>query len=142
MGQRTEQQIAAEKDGISIAYILMALGLIAVFATDTSPFLRGYCVASMVISLMLSYAGRERKIGFFKAFLLSSVFSPVIGIIFIFTSPRLKDEEYKERMLQATAIRPDTPNIADQLQKLNELRKEGVLTDEEFENQKHKLLNA
>ena len=35
----------------------------------------------------------------------------------------------------------DTKNISDEILKLNELKKEGILTDEEYEKAKKKLLD-
>jgi hypothetical protein len=69
---------------------------------------------------------------------------PIVGAIFTLVSPRLRDEEYKEKMLEMTtkAASAKTASVADELLKLNELRKDGALTDEEFLAQKEKLLSV
>jgi Short C-terminal domain len=51
--------------------------------------------------------------------------------------------EVKGRMKGGTptsSSSPAQPDLADQLRRLGELRNEGLLTDEEFEAQKQKLL--
>jgi hypothetical protein len=94
------------------------------------------------ISLMAAFLGKERKIGFARAFFLSFFATPVIGFIVTLSSPRINDERYKQKMMEIAQGKAVVADVADQLQKLNELRKEGVLTDVEFQQQKEKLLNS
>ncbi|MCF8448952.1 MAG: SHOCT domain-containing protein [Taibaiella sp.] len=54
----------------------------------------------------------------------------------------MKDDEYKEKMLERAAASAPALSVAEELTKLNELRKEGVITDDEFAIQKERLLNA
>jgi len=54
----------------------------------------------------------------------------------------LQDEAYQERLFEVSSQLASSSSVADQLHKLNELRKDGVLTDDEFESQKYKLLNS
>ena len=58
---------------------------------------------------------------------------------------RLDDVENQQAAPQAAAPAPaagDNSDMLEQLQKLGELRKDGVLTDAEFEVQKQKLLQG
>jgi hypothetical protein len=96
--------------------------------------------------------GTARKIGFFQALILSLFFSPVIGIIGCLMSPTLEEERKKQELYQKLTKdeQPVTPtkiedqklpiSVADELKKLKELLDAGVLTQEEFDAQKKKLL--
>ncbi len=86
--------------------------------------------------------GRDRKIGVLGAYALSLLLSPLIGLIMTLSSTKLIDEEYQEKMLDIAENKTAASSIADQLYKLNELRIQGVLSDEEFTIQKERLLNS
>lgn len=47
----------------------------------------------------------------------------------------------KEEDIIATSASPDIDQLSNEITKLNELRQSGVLTEEEFEKAKKKLLN-
>jgi predicted Zn-dependent peptidase len=51
----------------------------------------------------------------------------------------VKPEEQEENETQVSS--PTTNDLSDEISKLNELHKSGVLTQEEFEKAKSKLLN-
>ena len=111
----------------------------------SSDFFRYMLMFSLVCSVAVGLVGYQRRIGFAGSFFLSLLASPVIGLIGTFLSPTLEDEAYKEKMLELTEQgNQATPFVADnkldQLYKLNELRKEGVLTQEEFNAEKAKIL--
>jgi len=143
MSVKTDQEIAAEKDGMVIVVLATVVICAFVGLSDMfSTYMRGVIFAGVLFSFMVARMGRERKIGYVKAFLVSSLLSPVIGLIVVISSPRLRDEEYKDKMLQAAENGGTGGAVADQLYKLNELRKEGVLTEEEFEQQKAKVLSS
>ncbi len=111
-------------------------------------FIASYLTMFWVLVFTLSYIftvaagmiGKDRKIGFWPAFLIAS-FIPVLGFIFALISPKKEDEAYRERMMEI-AEQNNASSVADQLYRLNELRKEGVLSDEEFAMQKDRLLNS
>lgn len=96
--------------------------------------------------------GSTRKIGFFQAFILSIFFSPVVGIIGCLMSPTLEEERKKQQLYEQLTKKDQQPeppkvedqkltgSIADELKKLKELLDAGVLTQEEFDAQKKKLL--
>ena len=48
----------------------------------------------------------------------------------------------KEEDIIATVSSPDIDQLSNEITKLNELRQSGVLTEEEFEKAKKKLLNG
>jgi hypothetical protein len=92
-----------------------------------------------VLSAIIAVAGEKRKIGFWGAFFLSFLLSPLIGLIGLLMSDKLpdpKEEEAKRRALQAAA----QGSIPDQLAKLKSLADAGAITAEEYASAKEKLL--
>lgn len=67
------------------------------------------------------------------------VLFPLIGLLiyFITRPPALEEEAATQRYYEQQA----GGDVADQLEKLSSLHDKGVLTDEEFQQQKTKLLN-
>ncbi len=53
----------------------------------------------IVLSFVAGFMGSNRKIGFFGAFLLSLILSPVIGIIFVLVSKDKRDELWQQKLL-------------------------------------------
>jgi hypothetical protein len=107
----------------------------------------------IVLSYFIGLAGSDRKIGFWEALLVSLFFSPVIGAIFTFSSKPLADLKREKEILISTknqekALKEISEQktqesnllISEELVKLKSLLDSGVLTSEEFEAQKKKLL--
>ena len=42
----------------------------------------------LFLSLLLAYKGKDKKIGFSKALVLSLILTPIVGIIFVMKSPK------------------------------------------------------
>lgn len=109
-----------------------------------------WAVLSAGVAWLAASRGRS-AIGFF---LLSFVFSPLLGLITVLVTRNLVDEARKdsmrreadERQLAAyKALAPIPPPkppfpVADEIDKLAKLRASGALTDAEFTAQKAKLL--
>ena len=57
-------------------------------------------------------------------------------------SAKENNRSEKEEDIIATSASPDIDQLSNEITKLNELRKSGVLTEEEFEKAKKKLLNG
>ena len=119
-----------------------AILLFGIMSESLSFYLRSVIISFVLLCFVCGVLGRERKIGFGKAFFLSLLLSPLVGFIVTLNSVKIKEEEYKEKMLRVAENNVSSSSVADQLHKLNELRKDGVLTDEEFTMQKEKLLNT
>jgi len=117
--------------------------------------------ANLAFCMIVAVIAIKRKLTFGWALLISVLLSPILGLIFTLVSRRVDDvvdngttvPEFTSQQLarQQTFTRPayavptkpaPLNNVADELRKLNELRKEGVLTDEEFDAQKIKLLSS
>lgn len=135
------EETKKDSAGIAIVIGVLILGF-AFFADALSDFARYVLVSNVILSYITGVIGKERKIGFSNAFFVSLLLSTIVGFIVVLSSPRITDERYKEKILELTNTSPNASSIADQLHKLNELRKDGVLTEDEFTQQKEKLLNA
>jgi hypothetical protein len=85
--------------------------------------------------------GKGEKYRIFESFFISFFLTPIIGFVFIFNSPNLKDKEYKQKMLERAAASAPTLSVAEELSKLNDLRKDGIISDDELTIQKDRLLN-
>ena len=107
----------------------------------------------ILLSVVAGFIGSDRRIGFWMAFLLSIVLSPLIGIIVAALSKVEYEEEYEDAILQTQVKQQQTLekisqqtigqssfSVSDEILKLKELQNQGILTEEEFEAQKKKLL--
>lgn len=116
----------------------------------------GIFIGWIIFSLVVGSVGSERKIGFWNAFLLSLLLSPIIGLIIALVSKDKEDEEYKKKILKSQQTQKATldnlsqskqnefssKSIADELEKLIKLRDENSITDEEFQKLKYNLINT
>jgi glucose-6-phosphate-specific signal transduction histidine kinase len=87
----------------------------------------------IVISFFIGMAAADKKIGFWAVFLISLFFSPLIGLIFGLASSK---KESNQVVVKDKSISP-----ADELTKLRELADKNVITEEEFQQQKKKILS-
>ena len=53
-----------------------------------------------------------------------------------------KDQEKKEEIIEKTKAKTSPPNLVEKLTELAELKKEGLISEEEFEKMKKKLIEA
>lgn len=94
--------------------------------------------------VIAGFIGSERSIGFWGAFFLSLVLSPLIGIIASLVSKSNEQANLEKQMLSNQSQLQNSnvygSSLADELRKLKELKDEGVITDEEFERQKSIIL--
>ncbi|MFK5855247.1 MAG: SHOCT domain-containing protein [Bacteroidota bacterium] len=94
-----------------------------------------YIFIWVLLSFFVGMASSAKNIGFWGAFILSLVFSPVIGLIAGIISSKKKPKE-------VIIVDGAKSSTADELKKLNDLKKDGVITHAEFETQKEKILNG
>ena len=92
----------------------------------------------MILSVVVALIGNNRKIGAAAAFFASVFLSPLIGLILVLASKRNDQEAYEQKMLETAS--QGKVSTADELLKLKSLLDSGVITPEEFEQQKAKLL--
>lgn len=108
----------------------------------------------IIFSFVVGAIGSSRKIGFWGAFFLSLLLSPILGLIITLVSKNEEDEAYKEKVLsvqknQQEALEKlaetETINkvsIADELEKLKRLREDNIISEEEFQRLKNKVINS
>ncbi|GAB4000097.1 hypothetical protein GCM10028807_52040 [Spirosoma daeguense] len=109
----------------------------------------------IVLSFVAGAVGSDRKIGFFGAFIISLILSPLIGFIAVFASQSKSSAKFQQQMLEAQQRNSDvagarvlnerlqtTPvSLDEELRKLKALKDDGLLTEEEFDVQKRRLLS-
>lgn len=112
----------------------------------------GIFITWLVFSLVVGYIGGDRKIGFFGAFFLSLLLSPIIGLIITLLSKDEAEEARKAKMLQlqeeqhktlskiSAAEKNNTTSVADELLKLQKLKENGIVSEEEFEKLRRKVI--
>ncbi len=94
-------------------------------------------VAWIVFAIVAGVVGSGRNIGFWGAFLLSLVLSPLIGLIIAFASARTEPEKVIPVNPAGTTL---NTSVTEELIKLKKLLDDGVITKDEFDMQKYKLL--
>ena len=101
----------------------------------------------IIFSVIVGFIGKSRKIGFAAAFFLSLLLSPLIGIIITLVSKNKEDEAYKEKVLEAQQKQTETlqnlksdRSLAVELEKLQELKENGTLSEDEYQKAKQKML--
>lgn len=85
-----------------------------------------------LLSIIIGIVGASRTTGFFGAFLLSLLFSPLIGLIIVAVSQRKSDKKSNRESIKSNQLM--------QLKQLGELKEQGILSEEEFIQKKQKIL--
>lgn len=108
----------------------------------------------IIFSFVVGAIGSSRKIGFWGAFFLSLLLSPVIGLIITLVSKNEEDEAYKEKVLKVQRNQQEAleklaetetinkVSIADELEKLKKLREDNIISEVEFQGLKNKVINS
>ncbi len=107
----------------------------------------------LIGALIVGAIGSAKTIGFWGAFLLSLLLSPLLGFIIVLFYPSkenqrraLEQQQMQTQILQSMAASQSSSlsghqrSIADEIQKLKSLHETGAITDQEFAAQKQKLL--
>ena len=134
--------LCASGGGLLIAFTLGAI-LGGLGIGYGGGFIVGLIVSLLITLLLTIKIFNDRKLGVFqKIFLVVGIIiSPIFGVIFgvlplaIISTSQIHNEEATD---EAPAF--DLNNITDKLMKLQELKEKGILTEEEFTEQKKKLL--
>lgn len=105
----------------------------------------------IVLSVIVGTIGADRKIGFWGGFFLSILLSPLIGFIITILSKSLDKEKLEQEMLEnqkeqtrllTEKSENNTISIADEIEKLSNLKDNGLLTDNEFQQAKQRLIKG
>lgn len=102
----------------------------------------GYFITWVVLAILIGAWGSDRKIGFTGAFLMSLLFSPLIGLIVTAVSKSKKDEALEEAMLKAMQSQPKSGSISQEISKLKEMLEAGDIDEDEFKALKSKLIGG
>lgn len=104
-------------------------------------------IAWIIFSIIVGVIGNGRKIGFPLAFFLSILLSPAIGLIIALASKSESQDQFEKKTIELqkkqieVAETTKQDSTADEMRKLKELLDEGILSWEEFNTLKDKLLN-
>lgn len=109
---------------------------------------------AFIITGVISLVAINKKIGFFSCWLISFSASLLIGLLFGSNSAMLigfivsliivSTSPAKGKKADSTIIiqEAEKHSLADELTKLNNLKEKGVISEDEFQIQKDKLLNG
>jgi hypothetical protein len=104
----------------------------------------GIFVGWVLLAILIGGIGQSRKIGFMAAFFLSLILSPIIGIFITLASQTIEDAEFKKKTIEFQKESPpnfqNETDIIEKIVQLAELKEKGILTEEEFNIQKQRLL--
>lgn len=103
-------------------------------------------------SILIGLIGKNREIGFLPVFIISLILSPILGIIVALCSRRkysfrrlVENQEsmFKQQYLHhqnSVQKRADTGSVADELLKLKQLLDAEAIDQQEYDDQKRRLL--
>lgn len=104
--------------------------------------------AWLILSFIIGAVGSNKKIGFWGAFFISLFFSPFIGLLFTLVSKTRKALVYEESLLQLeeqillTVKQLNTNNASVNLKKVKDLMDSGVISSEDYEKMKEKIIQG
>ncbi len=99
-----------------------------------------YCITSLIISSIIAEnIGKKKEIGFTGTFILGILLSPVAALIAALISPPIN----KQTNISGQRTTPPSYNspVADELRKLSELQQQGIITEQEYQRLKNRLIN-
>ena len=108
----------------------------------------------IILSFVVGFIGNDRKIGFGGAFFISLIFSPLIGLIFTLISKTNAEEKYRESVLETQRSQQESlkklseskvtqkNSIADEIEKLQSLKNNNIISEEEFVRLKNKIIDT
>lgn len=109
----------------------------------------GLFILWFIGALLIGAVGASRTIGFWSAFLLSILLSPIIGLFICLFYKTNEEEQRQKKQLQLQKDQFELlknqqqpkPDIADQLEKLIQMRTAGEISTADFLAAKNKLLS-
>jgi len=104
-----------------------------------------YLVVYVIISLILSAViaeniGKRKEIGFAGTLLLGIFLSPLVALIGALLSPAI-DKQNTDPVEKSAPMTGSNISIADELQKLAHLREKGMLSDQEYQRLKDRIIH-
>lgn len=103
-----------------------------------------YLVIYAIISLILSAViaeniGKRKEIGFTGTLLLGIFFTPLVALIGALVSAPL-DKQHTNPVQSSAPTPGNNISMADELQKLASLREKGMLTEQEYQRLKDRII--
>jgi hypothetical protein len=95
-----------------------------------------FLIVWVIIAAVVAMAGDGRKIGYWGAFWVSVLLSPLIGLIVALFSDRVENVNGQQTQTGKTG----GPDRVEQLERLAKLKADGALTAEEYELEKRRIL--
>jgi len=95
-----------------------------------------YIAAWIILSFLVAKLSANKKISFSGTLILSLIFSPIIGILFVIASD-------KKEVISSQAIKSFNDSKStnyELISKLDVLKAKGLISEAKFENEKRKLL--
>lgn len=99
-----------------------------------------YIFLWIFISLLIGIIGSNKKVGFVGAFLISLLLSPIIGVLILLFLPNKEDENKKVIKEINNITKEVKPSIVDEMKKLNEMRSNNQITEEDYFTMRKKIL--
>lgn len=104
-----------------------------------------FLIIWLVFCTLVGAMGSGRSIGFTASFFISIFLSPLIGFIVVLCSKTETQEKLENVILNQSENNNLTTDssisIADELEKLANLRDKGIISEIEFQSGKDKILN-
>ncbi len=109
--------------------IILAVALVALWAW-------------VLVAVLIDMFNRSNLLGWVRvAWIAFIVLLPLLGVIaYVIVRPRLTEEEREAAASWMEATVPDGELVAEQIGDLARLHAEGLITDEEYEERKQKLI--
>ena len=100
-----------------------------------------FLIVWLVIAAVVAFAGEGRKIGYWGAFWVSVLLSPLIGLIVALFSDKV--EPVRQVHVNLSQVqKTDGPSRVEQLERLAKLKADGALTAEEYDLEKRRILGG
>ncbi|MBD8018424.1 SHOCT domain-containing protein [Kaistella pullorum] len=81
---------------------------------------------------LMAYLGNKRRIGPVIPFIISLLFSPIIGFICILISKDNQTDRFEKKVLAETTL--------NDLEKISKMKEQGLISEEEFTALKSKII--
>lgn len=94
----------------------------------------------ILFTFIVAIIGGNRRIGFWPAFLLSALLSPLIGLIITLLSPSTESYIVTTTTTPPAPVKVSQKSVADELERLSKLHQSGAITDDEYQKAKNKII--
>lgn len=100
-----------------------------------------FLIVWLIAAAIVAMAGEGRKIGYWGAFWVSVLLSPLIGLIVALFSDKV--EPVRQVHVDLSHMeKADGPSRVEQLERLAKLKADGALTAEEYDSEKRRILGG